>query len=232
MISQLGEYRLSGTGAALCRLAALLAAFALSQLTAADIGKMQSALQRHGGSAAVFGEWRQLIDDSQRLEPKDKLRRINEFFNRKIQSADDLQVWGQTDYWATPLETLAKARGDCEDFSIAKYFTLIESGMPNEQLRLIYVKARIGGPASNISQAHMVLAYYAAPDAEPLILDNLITDIRPASRRPDLLPVFSFNSLGFWAGAVASGAPWAAGVGRLTRWQDLLARARAEGIEF
>ncbi len=216
----------------MCRLAVLAAVFPLSQITTADIGKMLSSLQRHGGSAAVFGDWRRLIDDSLGLGTQDKLKRVNEFFNRKIQSAEDIHIWGQTDYWATPFETLAKAKGDCEDFTIAKYFTLIEAGMPNEQLRLTYVKARIGGPASNITQAHMVLAYYPAPEAEPLILDNLITDIRPASRRPDLVPVFSFNSHGIWAGASAGAAPGGAGAGRLTRWQDLLARVKAEGIEF
>ncbi len=218
---------------ALRRLSAVLAA-ALLLLTAAvaDADRMLSALQRHGGSAADLRAWRQLIEDSRAMGAQDKLKRINEFFNRKIQSSEDVLIWGQTDYWATPFETLAKAKGDCEDFSIAKYFTLLEAGMPNEQLRLIYVKARIGGPSSTISQAHMVLAYYRTPEDEPLILDSLITDIRPASRRPDLLPVFSFNSQGIWAGTSASSMPGGTGAGRLTRWQDLLTRVRGEGFEF
>jgi predicted transglutaminase-like cysteine proteinase len=160
-----------------------------------------------------------------------KLRRVNEFFNRRIGFADDREVWGQSDYWATPMETLAKGRGDCEDFTIAKYFTLLEAGIPGDKLRLVYVKARIGGPSSSIVQAHMVLAYYATPDAEPLVLDNLITDIRPASRRPDLTPVFSFNSQGIWQGASGGSAPSAGGLGRLSRWQDLLQRARHEGFD-
>jgi predicted transglutaminase-like cysteine proteinase len=213
--------------------AAMLAAAALAfQASVADVGKMLASLQRQGGSASLFNDWRGLIDASKPLVTQDKLRRVNEFFNRKIQFTDDLQAWGQTEYWATPIETLAKGKGDCEDFTIAKYFTLLDAGVPNEQLRLIYVKARIGGPASNVSQAHMVLAYYATPEAEPLILDNLITEIRPASRRPDLLPVFSFNSQGIWSSPTASGMPATTGVGRLTRWQELLNRAKAEGFEF
>lgn len=214
------------------RILILTAVLLFSAFTLADIEKMLAALKLYGGSPALFRDWQQLIDHSRGLGTQDKLRRINEFFNRKIQFTDDMQVWGQTDYWASPLETLAKARGDCEDFTIAKYFTLIEAGLPNEQLRLIYVKARIGGPASNVTQAHMVLAYYASPDAEPMILDNLITDIRPASRRNDLQPVFSFNSMGIWSNPRASGVPASTGTGRLTRWQDLLNRAKAEGFEF
>ena len=213
-------------------LAALAAVFLLIQVTIADVEKMLSTLKRYGGSDAAFRDWRQLIDDSKALGTQDKLKRINEFFNRKLLFLDDIKIWGQTDYWATPIETLAKGQADCEDFTIAKYFTLLSAGMPNEQLRLIYVKARMGGPASNITQAHMVLAWYETPDAEPLLLDNLITEIRPASRRPDLQPVFSFNSMGIWANPVASGVPSSTGVGRLTRWQDLLNRAKAEGFAF
>ncbi|MBX3678525.1 MAG: transglutaminase-like cysteine peptidase [Rhodocyclaceae bacterium] len=232
MISQTGADRLLWPLAAMRRLAALAAVFLLFQATIADVEKMLATLQRYGGAESVFRDWRQLIDDSKSLEARDKLKRINEFFNRKLLFLDDIKVWGQTDYWATPLETLAKGQGDCEDFTIAKYFTLLSAGMPNEQLRLIYVKARIGGPASNVTQAHMVLAWYETPDAEPLLLDNLITDIRPASRRPDLQPVFSFNSMGIWANPIAKGVPSSTGVGRLTRWQDLLNRAKAEGFAF
>jgi len=208
----------------------------LSFVGIADMEKMLATMQRYGGSAPLFRDWRQLIDHSRALGTQDKLRRVNEFFNRKIQFADDINIWGQTEYWATPIETLAKGRGDCEDFTIAKYFTLLEAGMSNEQLRLIYVKAKIGGFASTIVQAHMVLAYYPEPDAEPLILDNLITEIRPASRRPDLQPVFSFNSQGIWAtgatGRYSANSVPGAGVGRLTRWQDLLGRVKAEGLDF
>jgi hypothetical protein len=91
------------------------------------------------------------------------------------------------------------------------------------------VRAQIGGPQGAL-QAHMVLAYYAAPGAEPMILDNLITELRPASRRPDLVPVFSFNSEGLWQGVgaqAAGGDPTA----RLSRWREVLAKARAEGFQ-
>jgi len=75
----------------------------------------------------------------------------------------------------------------------------------------------------------MVLAYYAQPGGEPLILDNLIGEVRPASRRPDLTPVFSFNSEGLWQGTAgaAAGDPTV----RLSRWREVLAKARAEGFQ-
>jgi len=96
-------------------------------------------------------------------------------------------------------------------------------------LRLTYVKARIGGPQSSLVQAHMVLSYYPAPDDEPLVLDNLIGDIRPASRRADLTTIFGFNAEGLWIGG---GAPRATSASqRLSKWQSVLTRMREEGIE-
>jgi predicted transglutaminase-like cysteine proteinase len=204
----------------------------LTSATAFDLERLLARFEQLGGSKDIFRDWRQLLGDAREIAPPaDKLRRVNEFFNRRIQFADDQEVWGQSDYWATPMETLAKGRGDCEDFTIAKYFTLLNAGVANEQLRLVYVKARIGGPDSTLIQAHMVLAYYPAPDAEPWVLDNLITEIRPASRRPDLAPVFSFNSQGIWQGAGGNDPKGTGGVGRLSRWQDLLQRARQDGFD-
>ncbi|WP_327084810.1 transglutaminase-like cysteine peptidase [Thauera sp. Sel9] len=191
----------------------------------------QIAAQRYEPSAvkAVLA-WRQLLTDLQQEEHSvdDKLARVNTFFNARIRFDDDIAVWRVADYWATPLETLARAAGDCEDFTIAKYMTLRLLGIDDSRLRLIYVRARIGGPGSQVSQAHMVLGYYPEPGAEPLILDNLIRDIRPAARRPDLFPVFSFNADGLWvAGARQPSADPGA---RLSRWRDVLDRARAEGL--
>ena len=181
-------------------------------------------------SLLTFQEWRKLVQDSQTASDIARLRRINDFFNRRIRFEDDVVVWGQSDYWATPMETFDKGAGDCEDFATAKYFTLLSAGVPDDKLRLIYVQARIGGASSAIRQAHMVLAFYPSIDAEPLVLDNLINDIQPASRRSDLIPVFSFNSKGLWQGA--SGPRGTGNGSNLTRWQDLLTRARAEGFQL
>jgi len=157
-----------------------------------------------------------------------KLFAINQFFDRRIVFATDMEVWGQLDYWASPLEMLGKGRGDCEDYVIGKYFSLLVAGVPVAKMRLVYVRATIGGPGGEVV-AHMVLAYYATPDAEPLILDNLIGEIRPASRRPDLQPVFSFNSEGLWQGVgkQAAGDPQS----RLSPWREVMAKARAEGFQ-
>jgi predicted transglutaminase-like cysteine proteinase len=209
----------------------VLAMLALAPGNALDLSRIQSTLKSLGGNQQVFLEWNTIMQNYGDAPIETKLQKVNDFFNRKILYTDDQEAWGQSDYWATPMESLAKGKGDCEDYVIAKYFTLRNMNIPDKQLRLIYVKARIGGPASNIQQAHMVLAYYASGEAEPLILDNLISDIRPASRRNDLFPVFSFNGQGVFAGAAANSALGPGGTSRLSRWQDLLERARREGFD-
>lgn len=215
-------------------LVALLVSVALLQQAAGfDFDRIeQLALQKYGNDGAkAIRNWRTGIGSvAQDAADTEKLRVMNNFFNIRVRFSDDQSIWGQSDYWATPLESLVKAAGDCEDFAIAKYISLKQLGIAPEKLRLTYVKARIGGPGSNLTQAHMILAYYATPDAEPLILDNLINDIRPASRRNDLTPVFSFNSEGLW---VAGGPPepQSGGTSRLSRWQDLLLRMQAEGFQ-
>lgn len=212
-------------------LAALVGGLPLA-LASADGARMEEvARARYGEAVAeVVRDWRTLLLGPDAVDEHERLSRINTFFNRRLRFDDDIQVWKEADYWATPLETLARGAGDCEDFAIAKYASLLAAGVPSERLRLIYVRARIGGSQSKLSQAHMVVGYYPTPDAEPLILDNLVSEIRPAGRRPDLFPIFSFTSEGLWVqGANTSSADPTA---RLSRWRSVLQRMRAEGLDL
>jgi predicted transglutaminase-like cysteine proteinase len=165
-----------------------------------------------------------VIERASSQDDEARLAALNAFFNQRIAFRSDLETWGQEDYWATPLQLLEKGQGDCEDYAIAKYSSLVAAGVPVPRLRLVYVRAQLAGS----SQAHMVLAYYAHVGAEPLILDNLVPDIRLASKRPDLMPVFSFNSEGLWqgVGAQTAGNPLV----RLSRWREVLAKIRGEGF--
>jgi len=199
----------------------------ISSFAAPDLDKTQALAQERYGARAVetVVAWRRLIEESRGLPDLDKLNKVNTFFNRRILFQDDIVVWQQPDYWASPLEFMGRGTGDCEDFSIAKYTTLQILGVGNDKLRMVYVRAKSGSTAS---VAHMVLGYYPEPTAEPLILDNLISSVRPASMRSDLTPVFSFNSDGLWVGgATASSADPTA---RLSRWRDVLDRMRQDGM--
>lgn len=209
-------------------LLACLIAGGLRQAAGIDLEQLRQAIAARFGSEppALLADWQRLLKDERKTDEAEKLRRVNDFFNRRIAFDDDQSVWGQHDYWATPLELMGQGRGDCEDFSIAKYYSLLALGVPINKHRLVYVKALQNTPNGTFLQAHMVLAYYATPNADPAVLDNLNPQILPASRRSDLTPIFSFNGAGLWQGTGNQSSK-----SNLSRWQDLLSRARAEGFQ-
>lgn len=171
--------------------------------------------------------WRELLSSTPGLPVQQQLERVNQFFNA-IPFVSDQEHWGRSDYWATPVELLISGGGDCEDFAIAKYFTLRQLGISAEHLRITYVRAL------RPRQAHMVLAYYDNPDDEPLILDNLEPQIRPASERTDLQPVYGFNGESIWLVSQLRGrGELVGGSHRIGRWQHLMARMEtAAGVSF
>ena len=152
-----------------------------------------ATLKRQYGDAAErrVRNWENLVDQLQGVPEKQQLNRVHRFFNQ-VRFLDDQMHWRRGDYWATPIELLATNGGDCEDFAIAKYFTLKQLGLPVSKMRLTYVKA------IELNQAHMVLTYYKEQGEPPLVLDNLTNEILPANKRRDLVPVYSFNGDGLW----------------------------------
>ena len=167
--------------------------------------------------------WRQLIDRGRDWSDERQLAAANDFINQN-QFVDDIIHWDKQDYWATPLQTIVTEAGDCEDFAVAKYFTLTEMGMSADKLRLTYVKAL------TLDQAHMVVSYYASPNDMPLVLDNLDPVIRPATERDDLLPVYSFNGDGLWLNKQQN-AEYIDDSSRLSLWQQLLRSMDAEAAD-
>lgn len=161
--------------------------------------------------------WQQLLTDLADADETTKLREVNRFFNQ-VRFLDDIVHWKKTDYWATPVEFLVSNGGDCEDFSIAKYYTLRELGVPIEKMSIAYVKAL------ELNQAHMVLTYYPQPSDIPLVLDNLIPDIKPANQRPDLLHVYSFNGDNLWLTKKGRRADLVGASDRLKPWVQLQSR--------
>ena len=173
-------------------------------------------ISREYGSDAEhrIREWQDLIHNSTRLSERQKLERVNDFFNG-ARFTDDIKLWRQEDYWATPLEFLLEDAGDCEDFSIAKYFTLRAMGVDNARLRITYVKAL------DLNQAHMVLAYYPESSSTPVILDNINKRIKPAHERSDLQPVYSFNADDLWLARSRNEQLIAGKSRQLGRWRKL-----------
>jgi predicted transglutaminase-like cysteine proteinase len=208
----------------------LLVCFTVIYAADCDFSKLGNLAKLRYGEEAYKNilELQQLISQLKSATEMEKLKQINDFFNRKINFAEDIDIWGQSDYWATPLESLGRQAGDCEDYSIAKYTFLKILNVPDDKLRLTYVRAEIMNQDRRVVLAHMVLSYYATPQSEPLILDSLVPEIMPSSARKDLTPIFSFNDKGLWVGT--SNKSKGDSTSHLSRWRDVLTRIQADGI--
>lgn len=184
----------------------------------------------YGATALLNAKsWQSMLQETKSITSEvEKLHYVNRFFDKFLRYRLDQKNYGVKDYWAPLSETLSRGTGDCEDYAIAKYITLRLAGIDDRKLRLIYVKAQMGGPRSPIFEPHMVLGYYATPNAEPLILDSLVSMVQKASMRGDLKPIFSFNSEGLWAGlnVRSTSKP----TSRLSKWQKILDQTVREGI--
>lgn len=153
-----------------------------------------------------------------------KLEKVNAFFNQ-MQFVSDEVLWKQKDYWATRMEFIGRGAGDCEDFVIAKYFTLKQLGISTDKLFFTYVKA------VKFQQAHMVLTYFETPTSVPLVLDNINFKILPATQRGDLIPVYSFNGDALYlAKQQGLGQIVPSGMSKNKKWYALIDKIRREGL--
>lgn len=113
-----------------------------------------------------------------------KLNKVNDFFNEFLHR-DDIEIYRKNDYWATRKEFIFQGAGDCEDFVIAKYFTLLELGIDESKLSLLHNLRK--------NQYHLVLAYQEDAFSQVLILDNIERDILPLTKRNDILVLYTLE---------------------------------------
>ena len=183
----------------------------------------QDIENKHGIRARKRAEkWQQIIISSDTDNEWKQIHKINHFFNQSIKEQDDALLWGQKDYWASPFETINKGYGDCEDYAIAKFFSLRELGIPENKLRLLYARQL------DNKQPHMVLIYYQSSGAQPLVLDNINTKIQAINKRSDLKPIYSFNSKGMWLMKKNGSEKKIKNSAGVSAWEKLLAHI-AEG---
>lgn len=185
--------------------------FFIEQKTIDSVEKKYGKLAKARVNALV-----KLMNSLKNAPQLEKLKKVNFFFNQ-VPYQSDIKTWGVHDYWTTRMEFLGKDRGDCEDYATAKYFTLKQLGIPEEKMFLSYVKA------TKQQVAHMVLTYFETPKSIPLVLDNYDGRILPATKRPDLIPVYSFNgSALFLARKTGLGKKVPSGNTKNKKWLKLL----------
>ncbi len=132
--------------------------------------------------------WDKLIGRLKGKSVLDQLKLVNNFWNQWPYKQDPV-LYKSPDYWATPSE-FKKRSGDCEDYAIAKYFTLRSAGFPMEDMRIVVVKDTI------LRLAHAILAVYV--DGDIYILDNLSKNVLSHKRIRNYIPQYSVNEKNRW----------------------------------
>lgn len=150
---------------------------------------LNSYKKKYGGQAVRRLDGLLAMMEEQSGLPEDQIViNVNNFFNQ-LEYRSDRTTWNKSDYWASRLEFLGRGKGDCEDFAVAKFLTMMQLGVPDKKIFLTYVRA-VGFP----EPAHLVATYYKTPGTVPFVLDNYVKKILPATQRPDLVPVYSFTA--------------------------------------
>ena len=202
---------------------ALLYAKSSSELNESKI--ITALYNYYGERAAKRGKaWFDMMQLSNNLTASEKIKNVNDFFNQ-LNFIDDIKLWGVKNYWATPIEFIGVNGGDCEDFAIAKYFTLLELGIADQKMRIMMVKAL------TLNQYHMVVSYYETPSSVPLILDNIDNRVKLASQRNDLVPIYSFNGKQLWLNKEKGQGELAGSSARLKQWTNLNYRLRVPNMK-
>lgn len=173
--------------------------FGTDEIMSHDIGaftKWTSTIDRYNRqikttdeSNPILKDWKTMIEDSKNLSAKAKIKAVNDFINN-VKYIEDIDNYGKSDYWATPIEFLSKG-GDCEDYAIAKYASLRALGFKDSQLRITIVTDQI----KNLS--HAILVVYT-DNGESLILDNQNKKVKNTSSISYYKPIFSINREAWW----------------------------------
>ena len=148
-------------------------------------------LKKDSKSYKIINHYVNFLNQIQDDDDKIKVEKVNRYIN-KMTPQYDAYNYKNEEYWATPFEFFSSAGGDCEDYVIAKIYSLEKLGISKKNMYMSVVKEKfIGGD-------HMVLSIQVDKNTPPLVLDNLSTRVLPMDKRIDLEPVFMFNEYGFY----------------------------------
>jgi predicted transglutaminase-like cysteine proteinase len=160
-----------------------------------DFKKWNDALQRHEvqnmAHSAYLQKWKQDIAKIATLPSKaEQVVAVNSYINNAIVYEDDAEVWGKSDYWATPAETFSKGRGDCDDYAIAKFESLKMLGFTENELRIVV----LNDERKNI--LHAVLSVNI--NGANYILDNQARDVIADTQIAYYSPIYSIGERNWW----------------------------------
>ena len=124
-----------------------------------------------------------IVDTARAREGRARLGEINRAINLAIRPMGDLEQYGEIDVWSSPLATLTRGAGDCEDYAIAKFVALQRAGIAPGDLRIVIMRDTIRGEDHAVAAARL--------EGRWLTLDNrrmaMVEDAQVRNYRPSFV---------------------------------------------
>lgn len=136
----------------------------------------------------MSGEWKDYLDSISGDERLQQIRSVHERMNRTTYRLD-INNYAQSDYWASPNQFFHLDR-DCEDYAIAKYFSLRALGFQEATLRIVVLDDL------NLGIPHAVLVVLL--DGKFYVLDNQISQVVNERVIRHYRPIYALNESGWW----------------------------------
>jgi predicted transglutaminase-like cysteine proteinase len=154
-----------------------------------EINLLSTCQPGGAGCPKAAGAWQKLMGEAKGKPVLEQLRMVTKFFNTWPYRLDK-DNYGKDDYWAAPLE-FVKNSGDCEDYSIIKYYALRRLGVDPNNMRIVALQDTI------LKLGHAILTVYA--EGKVYVLDNQTSGVFEDSRYPQYVPQYSVNEFFKWA---------------------------------
>lgn len=132
--------------------------------------------------------WLAFLDSLRGQTPWNQMVAVNRWANAKPYVPDWIN-WHVPDYWETPGQFIAYG-GDCEDYAITKYFSLVRLGFSPDDLRIVIVND------TSKQVFHAVLAVRL--NGQTWLLDNEAARVVAMDSVAHYIPVYSLNQNGWW----------------------------------
>jgi predicted transglutaminase-like cysteine proteinase len=156
--------------------------------TRAELSTASAICKRGQTRNCVPAEWHRLVRELSVLPLREKLKRANDAMNAHPY-VTTRRNWHRAMYWEAPFQFLRRG-GQCQDYAIAKYELLRQSGLPAPAMRMVVMRD------TQIATDHAVLAVYV--DGQALLFDNLNPRVVLADSVPFYRPYYSFNERNWW----------------------------------
>lgn len=109
------------------------------------------ALMQNKDNVEVWDAWMAKFAHVKNGSIAEKEKAVDAILVAEFKWESDQATYNRSDYWATPLETLARKQDDCDGLNVLKYFTLRSLDVPASSLYLVRVDGSDGSAGGHLT---------------------------------------------------------------------------------